>query len=49
MPAPGVLHFWWLVKADVREPLLYAALLALLLLGRNPHLQTFYREVRAGR
>ncbi|MFN2337871.1 MAG: sulfite oxidase heme-binding subunit YedZ, partial [Gammaproteobacteria bacterium] len=21
----GVLHFWWLVKADVREPLLYVA------------------------
>ncbi len=27
----GVLHFYWLVKADVREPLLYAALLAVLL------------------
>ncbi|HXH02257.1 MAG TPA: protein-methionine-sulfoxide reductase heme-binding subunit MsrQ [Candidatus Competibacteraceae bacterium] len=27
----GVLHFLWLVKADVREPLLYATLLALLL------------------
>ena len=26
----GVLHFWWLVKADVREPLVYAAILALL-------------------
>lgn len=27
----GVLHFLWLVKADLREPLLYAAVLALLL------------------
>jgi sulfoxide reductase heme-binding subunit YedZ len=27
----GVVHFWWLVKADVREPQLYAAIIALLL------------------
>jgi sulfoxide reductase heme-binding subunit YedZ len=27
----AVLHFWWLVKSDVREPALYAAILALLL------------------
>ena len=27
----GVVHFWWLVKADVREPLLYALILAGLL------------------
>ena len=27
----GVLHYWWLVKADVRDPAFYAALLALLL------------------
>lgn len=27
----GVLHFWWLVKADVREPLVYALILAVLL------------------
>lgn len=27
----AVLHFWWLVKSDVREPLLYAAILAALL------------------
>jgi len=26
-----VLHFWWLVKSDVREPLLYASILAVLL------------------
>jgi sulfoxide reductase heme-binding subunit YedZ len=29
--ALGVIHFLWLVKADVREPLMYAAVLALLL------------------
>lgn len=27
----AVLHFWWLVKSDLREPALYAALVALLL------------------
>jgi methionine sulfoxide reductase heme-binding subunit len=27
----AVLHFWWLVKSDVREPLLYASILAVLL------------------
>ena len=30
----GVLHFVWLVKADLREPLLYAALFAVLMLAR---------------
>lgn len=27
----AVLHFWWLVKSDIREPLLYAGILAVLL------------------
>ena len=27
----GVVHFLWLVKSDIREPLLYGAILALLL------------------
>jgi sulfoxide reductase heme-binding subunit YedZ len=27
----GVLHFWWMVKADVTEPAIYAVILALLL------------------
>ncbi|MFC3551812.1 protein-methionine-sulfoxide reductase heme-binding subunit MsrQ [Lysobacter cavernae] len=27
----AVLHFWWIVKSDIREPLLYASLLAALL------------------
>ena len=27
----GVVHYWWLVKKDIREPLLHAAILSLLL------------------
>nr|WP_294840365.1 protein-methionine-sulfoxide reductase heme-binding subunit MsrQ [uncultured Methylotenera sp.] len=27
----GVVHFWWLVKKDIREPLFYALVLAVLL------------------
>jgi sulfoxide reductase heme-binding subunit YedZ len=27
----GVWHFWWQVKKDIREPLIYAAILAILL------------------
>ncbi len=27
----GVVHYWWQVKADIREPAVYAAILALLL------------------
>ena len=27
----AVLHFWWLVKSDIREPALYAAILTVLL------------------
>jgi sulfoxide reductase heme-binding subunit YedZ len=34
--ALGVLHYLWLVKADLREPLLYGAILALLLVARIP-------------
>jgi sulfoxide reductase heme-binding subunit YedZ len=30
----GVVHYIWLVKKDVRKPLIYAAILALLLLWR---------------
>ncbi|HTT38416.1 MAG TPA: protein-methionine-sulfoxide reductase heme-binding subunit MsrQ [Burkholderiales bacterium] len=30
----GVLHFWWLVKKDIREPLIFGALLGALLLVR---------------
>lgn len=27
----GILHFWWLVKADLLEPIIYASILAVLL------------------
>jgi methionine sulfoxide reductase heme-binding subunit len=30
----GVLHYWWLVKRDLREPLIYAIVLAILLAAR---------------
>ncbi len=30
----GVVHYWWLVKSDVRQPLLYAFLVGILLLWR---------------
>ncbi len=32
----GVLHYLWLVKADLREPLTYAGILAVLLVARIP-------------
>jgi len=40
----GVLHFFWMVKSDIREPLLYAAILALLLGFR---IWTYRRRTRA--
>ena len=30
----GVIHYWWLVKSDIRLPLLYGAILTLLMLLR---------------
>ncbi len=30
----GVVHFWWLVKKDIREPLIFGAVLAVLLGAR---------------
>ena len=30
----GVVHFWWLVKKDITEPLIFGALLGILLLAR---------------
>lgn len=32
----GVLHFFWKVKADTREPLIFAAVVGILLLARLP-------------
>ncbi|MFT5173981.1 MAG: sulfoxide reductase heme-binding subunit YedZ [Gammaproteobacteria bacterium] len=43
----GVLHFWWLVKADVREPFIYAAILAILMLARAPPIASRLRQIRA--
>ena len=43
--ASGVVHFWWLVKADVRETFVYAAVLALLLLLRLPPVIAFLRAL----
>jgi len=42
----GVLHFWWMVKRDVTEPAIYAALLAALLGHRVFHA---WRDARSGR
>lgn len=44
----AVLHFWWLVKSDIREPALYAAILALLL-GARAVAWLSARRTRAGR
>jgi sulfoxide reductase heme-binding subunit YedZ len=30
----GVIHYWWLVKSDIRLPLMYAAIVAVLLVYR---------------
>ncbi|WP_435749657.1 sulfite oxidase heme-binding subunit YedZ [Thauera sp. AutoDN2] len=40
----AVVHFWWLVKADISEPLLYASILAVLL-----GLRAWWREVERRR
>lgn len=41
--ALGIVHFWWLVKSDVRLPLLLAGIFALLMAARVP---AFYRAVK---
>ncbi len=42
----GVIHFWWLVKRDISEPALYAAVLTLLLGLRLLHLARSTRDSR---
>ncbi len=39
----GVVHFWWLVKSDITEPLIYATVLALLLGYR------VFKKIKSGR
>ncbi len=44
----GVVHFYWLVKADVREPLIFAGVLAILLAFRLRWLKRFLPGKLAG-
>ena len=41
----AVFHYWWLVKADVRKPLWYAAALAVLLAARGAYWAVASRPV----
>jgi len=46
----GVLHFLWLVKVDIREPLIYLGILLLLFLARVPAVADRLARIRgAGR
>lgn len=45
----GVVHFWWQVKADILQPLIYAALLALLLGYRLADYRSRVRRTEANR
>lgn len=42
----GILHYVWLVKSDIREPLLYGAALAVLLVLRTPYIKNLIKKVR---
>ncbi|MEO7908212.1 MAG: protein-methionine-sulfoxide reductase heme-binding subunit MsrQ [Roseiflexaceae bacterium] len=42
----AVIHFVWLVKADIREPLLYGAVVAVLLLLRVPSIRRAITKLR---
>ncbi len=42
----GVLHFYWKVKADTREPLIFAGVLVLLMLLRTGRVRTFASRFR---
>ena len=46
--ALGVLHYIWLVKADLRRPLLFAAILGLLLVLRTPPARVALERARDG-
>lgn len=43
----GVLHFLWLVKADLREPLIYLGILLVLFLARVPAIADRLARIRA--
>lgn len=43
----GVVHFWWQVKLDISEPLLYAFLLTVLLGVRLHHAWTLRRKAQS--
>ena len=47
--ALGVLHFLWLVKADVRQPLIYASVLAVLMTLRLPFFKRRRTQARSPR
>lgn len=47
VPVAGVLHFWWLVKSDIREPLAFGAATAVLLGVRLWWARGTRRPVRA--
>jgi sulfoxide reductase heme-binding subunit YedZ len=42
----AVIHYIWLVKSDVREPLIYGAVLVLLLAVRVPPLRRAITQAR---
>jgi sulfoxide reductase heme-binding subunit YedZ len=43
----GVLHFLWLVKVDLREPLIYLGILLVLFLARVPAVAERLTKIRA--
>ena len=46
----GVWHFWWQVKKDIREPVIYACILAVLLsyrLYKKRNVLSFFRNARS--
>ncbi len=42
-----IIHFIWLVKSDIREPLVYGAILTLLLAVRIPVVRRFFVDLRS--
>jgi len=42
----AVLHFFWLVKIDITQPLIYGAILAVLLVLRIPQIRQFFARLR---